>query len=82
MERYTVPVEFQRLDDVAEHGQRAVTSLRAELDDVQVSEPDESGAFYVELEAESQEDANSKVWHAAEQARITDFLDFVGRRTI
>ena len=80
-ERFEVPVEFQRLDDVEQQGHRAVTALRAELDDATVSDPDDGGAFYVELEAEDQDDANTKVWHAAEQARITDFLDFVGRRT-
>ena len=80
-ERFSVPVEFQRLDDVKEHGHAAVVGLEAELGDASVSEPDEAGVLYVELEAETQEEANDKVWHALEQARVTDFVDFVGRRT-
>jgi hypothetical protein len=80
-ERFTVPVEFRLLDDVEREGHLAVTALRAQLDDAHVSEPDDRGAFYVELEAEDQDDANTKVWHAADQARVSGFLDFVGRRT-
>jgi histidinol dehydrogenase len=81
-ERFSVPVEFQRLDDVKERGHEAVVALKAELDDASLAEPDEAGVLYVEIEAESQEEANDMVWHALEQARVTDFVDFVGRRTI
>ena len=80
-DRFTVPVEFQRLDDVEAHGHSSVVALKGVLDGAAVSEPDARGAFTVEIEAESQEDANDRVWLAAEEARITDFIDFVGRRT-
>jgi hypothetical protein len=79
--RFTVAAEFQRLDDVAERGHEAVTALKAQIDGAEVSEPDGRGAFQVELDAESQDDAHTKVWHAAEQARITDYIDLVARRT-
>ena len=78
MPRFEVPVEFQRLDDVDEHGHDAVVALTAELDGADVGQPDEQGVFVVELEAESLAEARDRVWHGAEQARITDFIDFVG----
>jgi hypothetical protein len=80
-ERFRVPVEFQRLDDVAEHGRATVVAMRAVLDGGTVSDLDEGGAFYVEVEAENRDEANTMVWNAAEEARVTDFIDFVGRRT-
>jgi hypothetical protein len=80
-ERFRVPVEFQRLDDVKERGHEAAVALKAELDDAAVSDPDDAGVLYVEIEADNEDDANNLVWHALEQARVTDFIDFVGRRT-